>query len=159
MKSKGKAAIGSVTMATRERPVLVKPRDLGLVAFTLRSPDEVRQAAGYFAGLEHQAVNAEMVALGAMIIEQKTGTFDPTLFEDAYQKSLRQIIEAKIGGTAPKLKPAAAQAGNVVDLMAALKRSLETGRSATPPAPTKKRAAAAAPPAAKVKKTARRKTG
>jgi DNA end-binding protein Ku len=63
-----------------------------------------------------------------MIIQRKTGSFDPAIFRDRYQESFRGLIEAKIKGLPVKARPAARPAP-VLDLMGALKQSLaqETG--------------------------------
>ena len=83
-------------------------------------------------GDEH---DAEMVAIAGAIIRQRTGKFDPGTFRDGYQEALQQLIEAKMQGLA--IKPGAVSTPSpVIDLMAALKRSLAEE------APTQKRSAA-----------------
>src|SRR6202521_4747825 len=91
-----------------------------MVLFTLRAADEVR--ASQFASAESD-LDAEMVAIAGAIIKQRTGTFDPSTYRDRYQEALRELIEAKMKGVA--FKPRAVSAPPpVIDLMAALKRSL-----------------------------------
>jgi hypothetical protein len=70
--------------------------------------------------------DAEMVAIAGAIIKQRTGTFDPSTYTDRYQEGLREVIEAKMKGLAVKPRAVAAPAP-VIDLMAALKRSLAKG--------------------------------
>src|SRR5437762_10726047 len=121
----GIAGLGRLTLSRRERMVLVEPRGQGLALITLRAAEEVRAAEfGSFEG----ELDAEAVAIAGMIIERKTGSFDPSTFRDRYQEALKELIEAKLKGLPVKAHPAARPAP-VFDLMAALKQSLaqETG--------------------------------
>ena len=115
------AGLGRLTLSRRERMVMVEPRDGGLALVTLRSAEEVRAAEFRQQGDE---LDTEAVAIAAMIIKRKAGTFDPSTFRDRYQEALRELIEAKLKGRTIAAKPAASQTP-VVDLMAALKRGLE----------------------------------
>ncbi|MBV9826275.1 MAG: Ku protein [Alphaproteobacteria bacterium] len=120
MAEAGVAGIGQVTMARRERQVLVEPRGGGMVLITLRSAEEVRAAD--FADAPDE-LDADMVAVAQAIIERRTARFDPSTFRDRYQEGLRELIEAKLKGRV--LAPAPAPSPSpVIDLMAALKRSL-----------------------------------
>src|ERR1700674_5567998 len=91
-----------------------------MVLFTLRAADEVR--ASQFASAESD-LDAEMVAIAGAIINQRTGTFDPSTYRDRYQEALRELIEAKMKGVAIKPREVSTPPP-VIDLMAALKRSL-----------------------------------
>ena len=125
MAEAGMAGLGRLTLSRRERMVLVEPRGQGLALITLRAAEEVRAAEfGSFEG----ELDAEAVAIAGMIIQRKTGSFDPSTFRDRYQEALKELIEAKLKGLPVKARPAARPAP-VFDLMAALKQSLaqETG--------------------------------
>jgi DNA end-binding protein Ku len=99
---------------------MVEPRGTGMALFTLRAANEVR--ASQFDATEGD-LDAEMVAIARAIIAQRTGNFDPRTYRDRYQEALRELIEAKMEGVA--IKPRAASTPPpVIDLMAALKRSL-----------------------------------
>jgi DNA end-binding protein Ku len=112
--------IGRLTISRRERMVVVEPRGTGMVLITLRAADEVR--APQFSEADG-AIAAEMLAIARTIIERRTGKFDPSKFRDRYQEALRELIEAKMKGL--PIKPQAVQTpAPVIDLMAALKRSL-----------------------------------
>jgi DNA end-binding protein Ku len=132
MKAAGMAGLGRVTMARRERMVLIELRDSGMLLITLRSADEVRRAD--FASMAADT-DPDMVAVAETIIKRRTGNFDPSTFRDRYQEALNELIEAKLKGRSVKLKPAA-PAAPVLDLMAALKRSLQ---QEAPPASAKAR--------------------
>jgi hypothetical protein len=91
-----------------------------MALFTLRAAEEVRAAQF---GMAEGELDAEMVAIAKAIIAQRTGSFDPTTYRDRYQEALRELIEAKMKGLTVKPREIAAPPP-VVDLMAALKRSL-----------------------------------
>jgi DNA end-binding protein Ku len=125
MAEAGEVGIGRVTLSRRERPVMVEPRGAGMVLITLRASEEVRAAAFEKSDAE---IDAEMVAIAETIIKRRSGHFDPATFRDRYQEALRELIEAKMRGLPVKPKQIASPPP-VLDLMAALKRSLaqETG--------------------------------
>ena len=120
MAEAGVAGIGRLTLSRRERMVMVEPRGTGMALFTLRAADEVRQAQ--FGSAEGD-LDAEMVAIARSIIRQRSGKFDPSTYRDRYQEALRGLIEAKLKGL-PIRPREAITPPPVIDLMAALKRSL-----------------------------------
>ena len=134
------AGIGRLTMSRRERMVMVEPRGAGMVLITLRAADEVR--APRFSEADG-VIDAEMLAIARTIIERRAGKFDPSKFQDRYREALRALIEAKMKGLS--IKPQAVRMpAPVVDLMAALKRSLAQETRVTK-APAPKNRAKAAP--------------
>jgi DNA end-binding protein Ku len=112
--------IARLTLSRRERPVMVEPRGTGMALFTLRAAEEVRAAQF---GTPEGDLDAEMVAIACAIINQRTGKFDPGTYRDRYQEALRELIEAKMQGRAIKPRTVS-RPTPVIDLMAALKRSL-----------------------------------
>ena len=99
---------------------MVEPRGPAMALFTLRAADEVRTAQF---GDDKGDLDAEMVAIARAIIRQRTGTFDPSIHHDRYQDALRALIEAKLRGLPIRPREVIAPPP-VIDLMAALKRSL-----------------------------------
>jgi hypothetical protein len=91
MSEAGMAGLGRLTLSRRERMVLVEPRGSGLSPVTLRSTEEVRAAD--FRQCDDE-LDEEAVAIAAMIIKRKSGTFDPSIFRDRYQDALRELMEA-----------------------------------------------------------------
>jgi DNA end-binding protein Ku len=139
MADTGVVGIGHLTMSRRERMVMVEPRSTGMLLITLRAADEVR--APQFTSLDG-AIDAEMAAIARAIIAQRTGKFDPSKFRDRYQEALQELIEAKMKGVV--IKPRAVSTPSpVIDLMAALKRSLAQEAPTAKGAVAKKRIKAA----------------
>src|SRR5436190_1992494 len=120
MAQAGVVGLGRLTLSRRERMVMVEPRGTGMALFTLRAAGEVR--APQFGSAEGD-LDAEMVTIAGTIIRQRTGNFDPSIYHDRYQEALRELIEAKMKGVT--IQPRAVLTPSpVIDLMAALKRSL-----------------------------------
>src|SRR5881628_3567950 len=95
----------------------------------LRYPYEVRPAEEFFDEIQDVKVTKDMLDLARHIVNQKAGRFDPEKFEDHYETALIDLINQKRAGKpiTPKAKP---RAGNLVDLMEALRRSV--GKEAAP---------------------------
>ena len=129
MAEKSLLAIGRVTIASRERLVLIEPRGAGLLMWTLHSADEVRAAEFDTAGGE---VDSDMLAIAETIMERRKSNFDPASFRDRYQDALRELVEGKLKGVARPTHEVA-EPPKVINLMDALKRSLvqESGAEVT----------------------------
>jgi len=120
----GRIALGRVVMHTRERMVALEPRDKGIIIYTLRMGDEVVQPKNAFADIPNLKPDKQMIEIARKIIEQQEGAFEPKKFEDRYENALRDLIRRKEKGE--KLVTAEpVEEDNVIDLMAALKKSLK----------------------------------
>lgn len=149
MKSAGKIALGCLVLRGRERQLALEVRDKGLIAYTLRAHDEVRAADDYFDDIPAVKADKDMVEIAARIIGQKEGDFDPADFTDRYDDALREMIKAKQKGGKNVVEAPEPDDTNVIDLMAALRASLQgsaSGGAAKKPAP-KKTSAKSSPPA------------
>ena len=120
----GRVALSRVVMARRERAVAIMPMGDGLVLHTLHDMREITDPGTLFGDLPHKAPDKEMIALATQLIDRQTARFAPEDMEDRYETRLRAVIEAKLKGVAPEPPPEPEAPSNVVDLMAALRRSL-----------------------------------
>ena len=161
MKRSHKIGVARIVLSGRERLVTLQPIADGFRLVTLRSAKEVREPASALDKLTAK-VPDDALKMAEMIIAQKPMKFEPETFEDRYETALVALVQSKISGGAPVIAKAP-ERGNVVNLMDALKRSIEEERR--PPAPSLGKGAAgrtaakakapatpAAEPAAKKKK-------
>jgi DNA end-binding protein Ku len=143
---KGKAGIGKLALYGREYLVAVQPRAKGLIMFTLRTSREIRSmdAIDELEGVPDK-VKAEEIKLAKQVIDTFEAPLDLREYRDEYQEELRKVIDKKIAGEEIVEPAEAAAPTKVVDLMAALRKSLDTvssGKKTTAKAPLKKTAAA-----------------
>ena len=150
MREKQKVALSRVVLSNRERLIALMCRDKGLLMMTLRTADEVRGAEDYFTDIEEDEPDKEMLELAERLIEQKSGKFDPNEFRDRYQDALLEMVKAKAKGQEPVIAQAP-ERGKVINLMDALKRSLEDAKPAAESKP-RKTAAKEAPAAGQKRK-------
>ena len=150
MEKAGKIALGRLVMHQRERLMALEPREKGILAYSLRSNREVKDAHEVFSHIHTAKPPAEMVEIAAKIIDQQSGPFDPSKFNDRYEDALRKLIKDKEKGHGVK-KVEEPKEAEVIDLMEALKRSLGGERRKAPA----RKATPAKKPAAK--KTATKK--
>jgi len=154
MKAAGKIAIGCLVLRNRERQIALEVRGKGLVAYTLRPHEEVRDAADYFDDIPTVKADKDMVDIATRIIAQKEAEFDPSEFRDRYDEALKEMIKAKQKGGKGLVEAPEPDDTNVVDLMAALRASLKgsaSGDAMKAPAkkPATKKTAAKKPAARK----------
>ncbi len=144
-----KVGLGQLAMRGKEYIISLKPCGRGILMETLRYADEVNKAQGYFRDIGDVKPDQELLELAETLIAKKTSKFDPSKFHDRYIDALHELIEKKRKGkTIIADEPAPASRGsNVVDLMAALKKSIE--KPGAKAAPAKKPAAKKAAPARK----------
>jgi DNA end-binding protein Ku len=149
-----KVGIGQLAMRGQEYVVAIKPCGRGILMETLRYADELNKASSYFREIGDVEPDADLLDLATTLIDKKTGRFDAGEFHNRYVDALRGLIEEKRkkkGGGLVIQDPEseARPKSNVVDLMAALKKSLGESNDNADPAPAKKAPAKKAAPAAK----------
>jgi len=141
----GRAALSRVVISRRERAVAILPLENGMVLHTLHEPRDLHAYDTLFDRIPDARPDAEMVKLARQLIGRQKGKFAPADIEDRYEARLREVIDAKLKGEGIEPEETAEPRGdNVIDLMAALKRSLGEGRRTAPRAPAKKKAKRAA---------------
>ena len=124
-----KTGLGQLTMRGKEYLAALRPCGDGLLLETLHYPDELRDAEPMFRDIADEAADEELLDLATSLIDRKTAPFDASAYEDRYAEGLRALIETKRrSGKAERVEigegETRPEGGNVVDLMAALKRSL-----------------------------------
>lgn len=142
-----KAGVGQLAVRGREQLVTVKPCGRGMVLEVLRYADEVNQAASYFRSIGDAKPDKELLDLATTLIDKKTAPFNASEFHDRYVDALKVLIDKKAKAKGKRVveeveEPAESRGTNVIDLMAALKASVESkpGRATTArkaPAPGK----------------------
>ena len=153
LKRSKKVGLGQLALRGREYVVSLKPCGRGMVLETLRYADEVNKAQSYFRDIPDAAPDPELLDLAQALIDRKTAAFDASEFHDRYIDALKDLIEKKRkakGKTIIEDKDEGPSKGsNVVDLMAALKKSMEKsgGSSANDDKPAAKKAPARKAPA------------
>jgi DNA end-binding protein Ku len=152
IRSLDKVALGRVVLTNREHIISLEAREKGLMGMLLRYPYEVRNSAEYFDDIQDVKITKDMLDLAKHIVEQKSGHFDPSKFEDHYEAALQELLNKKQNGQLIARVEIPSK-GNVVNLMDALRASLKgTGtRGAQTPAPNKSKKPAKTKPAAKRK--------
>jgi DNA end-binding protein Ku len=123
----GMVALGRVVFTSREHVIALEPREKGLLGMTLRYPYEVRKQSEYFDDIPDEKIPKDMLELASHIVRTKAGHFKPEQFEDHYEEALKELLRKKQAGQkieAPK-EPAQAK---VINLMDALRRSVEAER-------------------------------
>ena len=146
LRQKKKVALGQLSVRGREMLVSLKPCGKGIVMETLRYEDEVRRAQTYFKDIPASKPDKEMLELAGSLIDKKSAPFDAGEFHDRYVDALKKLVDKKAKAKGKKIledieEPSGSGKSNVIDLMAALKKSVKddkpgkkkttTGKSAT----------------------------
>ncbi len=152
----GKIALGQLSVRGRENLVSLKPCGKGIVMETLRYADEVRKAQSYFSEIPDDKPSKELLDLATTLIDQRSAPFDASEFHDRYVDALKGLVAKKAKAKGKKVledveEPGAPKGSNVIDLMAALKKSVGSDKPAAKP---RSRSAAAKPRTTRTRKSA-----
>ena len=133
MAASGMVGISRLVMYRRERAVMLEPRDRGIVLWTLRFGDEVRDVKDYFEDIDAKPAHAKLMKLVEELIKERTKPWDPEMVSDPVQDKLLEIIASKKKGrkrpSKTKMEKTPAP-DNVINIMDALRKSLSQERSA-----------------------------
>ena len=139
MEQSGKVAIGEMAFGGREHLVAIAvprgPSSAGLMAYTLRYGDELRNSKEYFSGVARASenkVDKKQLAMATQLIEAYSRPLDLDAYRDDYEAALRELIEAKQKNTPLPVEEKRARPAKVVNLMDALRQSIS--RAKRPPA-------------------------
>ncbi|GAB5349705.1 non-homologous end joining protein Ku [Alteriqipengyuania sp. 357] len=125
-----KVALGQLSVRGSEKLVAIKPCGKGLLLETLRYADEVRKGQSFFHDIDETKPKKELLDLATTLIEEKSAPFDASEFEDRYVDALKKLIDKKAKSKSKTAviedvdAPDGEEGGNVIDLMAALKKSV-----------------------------------
>jgi DNA end-binding protein Ku len=127
MAETGKAGLGEIAFGGREHLVALMPANdtdaLGMMAYTLRYPDELRDAGKIFPEMKNSKIAADQLSLAKELIRRNSARFDASKFKDDYEAALREAIEAKVNHkTLPRQSTSR---GKIINLTDALRRSLD----------------------------------
>ena len=134
MKDQDRVALAKIVLTNREHIIAIEPMDKGMLATTLRYPYELREAKPYFSGIKAQRLPRETVKLAEHILDTKAGRFDPSRFKDEYENALKTLVRRKAKGKTIEVPEERPEPSNVINLMDALRQSVEgaRGRKAKP---------------------------
>jgi DNA end-binding protein Ku len=131
LKDTKKIALSKIAFGGREHVVAITPTQDdslgGMMAYTMRYADELRDPKEYFRDIKKQAVDDDSLALAKELIKRKSAKFDPSQFVDGYEVALKELVEAKVhNAPVPQDEEPAPKRGNVVNLMDALRKSVSS---------------------------------
>ncbi len=148
-----KIALGQLSVRGREQLISLRPCGKGIILETLRYADEVKRAQSYFNEIPNETPSEDLLDLATTLIEKKSAPFEPSEFHDRYIDALKGLIDKKSKAKGKKKiledvdEPETGRGSNVIDLMAALRKSVGSG--AAKKAPAKKAATGTKEPAKK----------
>jgi len=135
-----KVGLGQLALRGKEYLVSIKPCGKGILLETLHYEDELKKSDSFFSDIPATSTDDDLLEVATALIEKKTEKFDPKAFKDHYQAALRELISRKLKSKGRKVATEVEETArsprsdNVVDLMAALKKSLEGGGASKPKA-------------------------
>jgi DNA end-binding protein Ku len=140
-----KIALSKIAFGGREHVVAITAAsDGGMMAYTMRYADELRDPKDYFRDIKKVEVDDDSLDLAKQLIKRKAAKFDATKFVDGYEVALKELVQAKIDhAPIPKDEVPAPQRGKVISLMDALRKSIgdDAAESTAKKPPTKHAAA------------------
>lgn len=132
LRASERVGLGQLALRGKEHLVAIKPTGTGMMLETLHYEDEIRKADAFFSQISAKKADTDLLDVATTLIDRKTAPFDAKVFKDNYQQALRELIDAKLESKGKRVAVSdrdttvPANDSNVLDLMAALKKSLAT---------------------------------
>jgi len=126
LETTGLAAIGKVTMSTKERVLLIHYYHNAIVATTLHYPDEVTDPSGFSEIKNLPEPGNEELALMTQIVDKMTMDLDLSIFHDSYQERIEALITSKMKGEVAQVKDEKPKKPVAKSMMEALRETLES---------------------------------
>ena len=143
LKDTGKIGVGQFILRGRGNIVAIKPFGKGLMLEVLRHANEIRAAEPLFKEIDEVKVDKEALDLAKELIKRKTGKFEPEQFKDEYSEAVWELINAKLEDRAPEIVSELPGTAKVINIMDALKKSVQQGKGAASGKTAAKRGASA----------------
>ncbi|WP_263411379.1 non-homologous end joining protein Ku [Terriglobus tenax] len=156
LRSMKKAGIGKIAFGGREHLVAIAapsdPELTGLMAYTMRYQEELRDAKEYFADIKDVKIDTDQMELAKELIKRKAQNFDPTKWHDEYEAALRALVQAKIEHAPLPIEEEHPHTAKVINLMDALRASVHGNTKQAEPASTSRKKPSAKAPASDAKR-------
>ena len=137
--SSKRAAIAQLVTRGKEQLVLIRPYENGLIVHSLYYANEVRNFADITKG-ENVKLSDQEIELGATLIENMSNEFNPDKFHDEYRERVQGMLDEKSKGQEITVAaPEASQRAQIIDLMTALKQSIEKAKPKQKAAPAQRK--------------------
>ncbi len=130
LKDTGKVGVGQFILRGHGNIVAIKPFGKGLMLEVLRHANEIRAAEPLFKEIAEVKVDKEALDLAKELIKRKTGKFEPEQLKDAYSEAVWELIHAKLEDRAPEIVTEMPGSAKVINIMDALKKSVQQGKGA-----------------------------
>jgi DNA end-binding protein Ku len=154
LKDAGKVGVGQFILRGRGNIVAIKPFGKGLMLEVLRHANEIRAAEPLFKEITEVKIDKEALDLAKELIKRKTGKFEPEQFKDEYSEAVWELINAKLEDRAPEIVTEMPGSAKVINIMDALKKSVQQGKGGASGKTAAKRGASARSSAKKAGKGA-----
>ena len=127
----GKVAIGTIAFSGREHVLAIAAAGEGdrggLMAYTLRYPNELRSQSDYFRDIKAVEINEDSLDLAESLIAKRSAKLDMSKFQDGYEVAVKELVDSKVNHfPVPKDEVEQPRRGNVVNLIDALRKSIGT---------------------------------
>jgi DNA end-binding protein Ku len=158
LKESKKVAVGQFILRGHGNIVAIKPFERGLLLEVLRHANEIRSADKLFDEVPDVKVDKEALDLTKELIKRKSGKFEPDQFKDEYTEAVRELIQAKLEDRAPEIVTEQPGGAKVINIMDALKKSVQQGKSGGARGKTAAKKSSSSRSTKKTGRTAKRKS-